>query len=317
MASSLLSNNPAIKWLDLGLESHNQGILDFLSSKKRIFTAGKCFAAARAQFGDRDGWEDVVKCWIASRTPKGSKPSLSFRSVQAYIKFFTDLIEWAKAEKPNATANELEDIAVKMAIDTPGSYMQVLRSINLLRDPFGYDADKYQRNKVQNSLGQIEFDFDKVASSLDVLTKIGTDNFVFKLPENKTEAVTLTELKAKLEAALKQIESKLADSNAVEVDSQSTIADSQDEGSVYVIRRDALPGILDQRPRYYTPGNGFTYDLQKAARFNEADAFEAKHHEDVVVLLSDELSRVKAELEAFVQGSARSREAKSLIGGAR
>ena len=216
MASSLPTND-CTKWLNLGLEAQQGGIVDFLSSKRRFFIAGKCFFAARQKWGEREGWEDHVKAWIASVTPRSQKPVTSLRSIQAYSKFFSDLIEWAKAENPKATEKELEDIAIKMAMDTPGSYNQVLRCVNLLRDPFGYDQNKYQRNKVSAGLGQIEFDFERVASSLDVLSQLGSSSLTFKLPKDKSEEDALKELRGKLQMALSSIDSRLADSAAVEV----------------------------------------------------------------------------------------------------
>ncbi|MFN7140747.1 MAG: hypothetical protein ACK4UN_15530 [Limisphaerales bacterium] len=219
MSIPTLQSSPK-RWMDLGFASHNQGVELFLSSKQRIFTAGKCFLSARRDF-EGEGWEDFVKAYIASVTPKGSDPVLSLRTVQAYIKFYSDMTDWAKEAYPTATAKELEEYAIKLAIDTPGSYMSVLRAVRLLRDPFGYDPEKYQQDKTKKTLTQVEFNFEKVFATLDFVEKLGSAEIIFKLPENKSKKEAVSEILNKLDKVREHLLSQLADTEALPVDTRT------------------------------------------------------------------------------------------------
>ena len=53
-----------------------------------------------------------------------------------------------------------------------------------------------------------------------------------------------------------------------------------------------MPGMHDQRPRYVMMGLGFGYDLDKARRFDRAEAEQRAKSYDVVIRLEDELKRI-------------------------
>jgi len=69
-----------------------------------------------------------------------------------------------------------------------------------------YDEVKYKSKKLLgNGVGQIEFDFDKLAASVEVLTHFGDKNYAFKYPEGADEYQYINDVETKLEAALKRV----------------------------------------------------------------------------------------------------------------
>jgi len=199
--------NEVTKLLDAGLQCHTQAITAFFVAKERFFSAGEFFAGAKQQ-APRGEWENQVIDYIDFITPKlanGKKgePPLTLRTVRNYIAFYTELIDVARRDNPKLSDAKLREAALQTALDTPGTYIEVLEACRLLRDPHGYDAAAHQRKKLITGAGagQMEFPFDTFSK---LLTKI--TNFVDHLgaaskPEELDASIEATrKILAQLEA---------------------------------------------------------------------------------------------------------------------
>ena len=206
--AKLVKKSPATDWLLQGIECIASGTASFLLTKERFFTAGKCFVKSKEACESTGAtWAEFLAAWIADNTPrlpgnKRGEPPITDRTVRNYIALYNELTGLARELNPKGTEKEIEKLAIETMLDTPGGYLDVLRAVKLLRDPFGYDKDKYEQKKIGRKNEQIEFEFTAVDSVLDSLALIGTPKFKLKLPADKTRDQALEELEGDLQKAL-------------------------------------------------------------------------------------------------------------------
>lgn len=173
----------AQKWYDAGFaETQKAGSL-WKQFRARLFDAGYYFGKAReaAKHGD---WQLFLDC---------QERKMKRRTIDFYIALSVAAMEWAKADKPELKGDALLDHARDVMMESPKPLVALLRDLRELR-PFGeYDAIKYRLKRIGDGSEQMELNFEKVFSTFDALEH----DFIFTLPEGKSEMDALRELKEK------------------------------------------------------------------------------------------------------------------------
>lgn len=205
MSNSLQS--PADRYMKQGIQAHASFKFNFQKAKEAALDAGFYFCACRdSHKGD---FEEFLGCY---------SKEIHRATVYRYIGFVEEVIEWARKEFPKIT--KLDELIVKareMVLQSPRGYIALCRELKLMRKFGEYDEVKYRTQKLKSSNAQIEFDFSAAASSLDVLSQIGSANFVFKLPDGKAEKDAVKELLAKVETVQASLKEKLSKLEATEI----------------------------------------------------------------------------------------------------
>ena len=171
------------KWFDAGVAEAQKGRDAFKRLRGHIIDAGFFFIRARdsAPHGD----------WLLFLEVNSAK--MKARTVQRYMQLSEAALEWAKAQCPELRGPKLDDAARSCMMMSPKPLVALLRDLRELR-PFGeYDAVKYAQRKLGQ--GQLELDFSKCDDWFTDLEHIGEPNFVLKVPEGKTEAQALAEIR--------------------------------------------------------------------------------------------------------------------------
>lgn len=175
--------NAAQKWFDAGLDEANKFISTWRKARAHVANAGFLFMRAREACAEGN--------WLFLLQTNASK--MKPRTVQFYIQLAEAALAWALVTSPGLTGAKLEEAAREVMMESPKPLVALLRDLKELR-PFGeYDAIKYRLKKIGNGSEQMELNFEKVFSTFDALEH----DFVFTLPEGKSEAEALRELKEK------------------------------------------------------------------------------------------------------------------------
>jgi len=129
---------------------------------------------------------------------------ISPRTVRFYCQLADEAVLWVQADQPKLKLlSDIQVAARHMVMQSPKPLIALCRELGHMRKFGEYNAIKYAIKK--SGQAQIEFNFDKLTSSLDVLTHFGDENYSFVYPEGKDESEYLGEVEAKLEAALVRI----------------------------------------------------------------------------------------------------------------
>jgi hypothetical protein len=217
----IASAKSAESWLDEAASAMHGVLAAVQTTKERIFTVGRCVSKAGAQIHDGD-WEDFLGAWITSHTPKGvnGKPGVALfttRSARNYKLFYETQMALAQKANPRASEAELEKIAIQSALDTPGGYVQCLIAAGAIRDPNGYNKDRYEQKK-NKTTGQTEFDFSKFKVSLELLSSCSLRFDDTKVEELDASIAATKKILGELEAQKQKITS------TIDVSSQSAPA---------------------------------------------------------------------------------------------
>lgn len=196
--SNLSTTATADKWIKQAIAESALARKSFEATKVHALNAGWNFMQARLVC-ERDG--EVFENLIHAH-----EHQISRRSVFRYVEFAESALAWAAAEQPSLKAKpaELLKAAYKVVLQSPKPFIALMRQLGEMRKFGEYDAVKYAIAK-RGGVQQIEFSFDKVSSSLDLLTHLDDVNYVMNFGEGKDEAEALAELEAKLENALEKI----------------------------------------------------------------------------------------------------------------
>lgn len=187
----------AIKWMLEGIREHELFQRAFLSAKEHALNAGIFFLSAMDRLGDGD-WGLFLEGY-SHKIPK--------RTVQRYVEFASEVLEWAKAQNPKLIGMEkLAEVAREMVLQSPKGLVALCRELKLMRKFGEYDEVKYRKQKlIGNSQQQFEFTFESIVVSLDVLTHFGDSNYTFNYPKGVDEVEFMSQVEAKLEVALARV----------------------------------------------------------------------------------------------------------------
>jgi hypothetical protein len=197
MAKHLPSTN-ADNWMIKGIAESNAGQKRFRETKVHAMNAGMCFIRAREAV--KEGNFELFLETFLSR--------ISRRTVYCHMAFVQAALEWAAAEKPELASEptRLFEHAKTMVMMSPKPFVALMRQIGEMRKFGEYDAVKYQtRNLLGDGGRQMELDFAKVCSSIDLLSRIDEASFTWELPEGKDRGAALEEIEVKLETALVKV----------------------------------------------------------------------------------------------------------------
>lgn len=188
----------ANKWADRGIAEATLAKKSFEATKVHAMNAGWNFMQSRLVC-DREGmnFDEFLGCY---------EKQISRTSAYRYMQFVESALEWAAAEQPSLKAKpaELLKAAYKVVLQSPKPFIALMRQLGEMRKFGEYDAVKYAIARRGGSQ-QIEFSFDKVSSSLDLLAHIDDANYVMNFGEGTDESAALEELEAKLETALNKV----------------------------------------------------------------------------------------------------------------
>lgn len=133
------------------------------------------------------------------------KDRISDRTIRSYCQMAEAAIEWVREAQPALkSVIEIQAAAREIMLQSPKQLVGICREVGFMRKFGEYDAVKYQQKRIGNG-NQIEFNFEQVVSSLDVLTHFGDSNYSFVYPDGKDEVEFMGEVEAKLEAALRRV----------------------------------------------------------------------------------------------------------------
>lgn len=195
--TKLATNETAIRWMDEGIKQAQMGRASFLKYKECTLNAAFFFFSARQSLPDGAWGEFLI----------GYDHKIAARTVRFYVQVAEAAIEWVKKKSPGITGVEkIMKAAKEMALQSPKPFVALLREEGFMRKFGEYDSVKYATTKrLGNGGSQIEFEFTAVASSLDLLTHLGDENYQFIYPEDKNTTEALAELETKLETALTRV----------------------------------------------------------------------------------------------------------------
>lgn len=196
------------KWMERGIAESTACRKAFSDTKLHAMYAGHAFAQARqtmpGEFVD----------YLATFSDRVSKTT-----VYRYIEFYEAALNWAAEANPQLRDDPeaLFRAATSVVLQSPKPFIALMRQLGDMRKFGEYDAVKYATKKLAGASSQIEFDFDKVFSAVDLLAHIGEDNYVIKYPENKDETEALRELRDKMAASVKRLDQIIEHGRVVEI----------------------------------------------------------------------------------------------------
>lgn len=187
----------AEKWFAVGHKKHQDFERSLKQARRDMVDAAFAFLRCRSAF-EHGAWGEFLMLHT-SVTP---------RTVNSYIKLARHAQDWAMRSNPAAkTIEEINAIARDMVIHSPKPMVELCRELEVMR-PFGeYDSIKYATKKISGAQ-QIEFSFEKVSSSLDLLAHLDDANYVMNFGEGQDETAALEQLEEKLETALKTLRAR-------------------------------------------------------------------------------------------------------------
>lgn len=194
------------QWFSKGVAKHVEFNRQFKLTRQAGVDAAFFFLQARAcvEHGD---WAQFCELQADKISP---------RQVRFYIQLAEEAIQWVQREKPGISkVGELHLAAREMVMQSPKGLVALCRELGHMRKFGEYDEVKYANRKLGRQ-GQIEFDFAKVLAPLDVLAHFGDENYTFTYPEGKDQAEFITEVEAKLEAALQRVRQIKQSGRAIE-----------------------------------------------------------------------------------------------------
>lgn len=185
----------AAKWMEQGISESSKCRSAFTQTKIYALNAGYYFMQARAALPG----EFEKFC-------EGYGGKISHTSIYRYITFTEEALQWAAAENASLRDNPaaLLKAAHKLILQSPKPFIALMRQLGEMRKFGEYDEVKYAQRKLGQPQ-QIELPFAKVFSTVELLTHFGDENFSVVYPEGKDEVEAMTELEAKLEAALARV----------------------------------------------------------------------------------------------------------------
>ena len=188
-------NGSAAKYVEQGIQQHQQFIAAFRKAKEHALNAGFFFLSAQecAEHGD---FESVLLKY---------EEQCGRSTIYRYIDFAKEVLEWARLEAgKDATADQLLTAGRSMVLQSPRGYIALCRQLSLMRKFGEYDEVKYKTKKLLGESKQLAFTFEELTAHL----KVYTTDFKLELPEGKDEAAALDELEAELENALASVRSR-------------------------------------------------------------------------------------------------------------
>lgn len=199
---SKLQNN-AHKWMMEGIKEHEAFNRDFKLAREHAINAGFFFLSARQHF-EHGEWGEFLF---------GYTHKLSSRQIYFYSQLAKEAIEWVKHAQPKLIGIEKIQVAARaLVMESPKPLIALCRELGHMRKFGEYDSVKYKAGKMRGDDSQIEFAFSAVTDTLDLLC---SDAHI-KYPEGRDEVEALTELKGKLEAALKKVSTIIKHGRVIE-----------------------------------------------------------------------------------------------------
>lgn len=191
----------ASKWMQEGITQARRCRDAFEETKIRALNAGVLFAKARQEVGEGEFSIFVARYEDRQETTR--------TTVYRYIQFSEGVLEWAKAEHPELVnkPEALLKAAYKVVLQSPKSFVALMRQLGEMRKFGEYDAVKYATRKLGNgNTAQIEFKFDELLAPLDHLCHFGEDNYTFIYPAGVDESQFIDEAIAKGKAVVARLE---------------------------------------------------------------------------------------------------------------
>lgn len=186
----------AQKWFDAATQECLAFQEAWKKARVRAISSGFLFLKARSLCPHGE-WTMLLETNAAKVKP---------RTVQFFMQLSEAALEWARTEHPDLNPAKMEQFAItQVMLMSPKPLVALLRDLREMR-PFGeYDAVKYAQKKINNGAGQIEFAFESSFTVLDALAHFGDDKYQFVYPAGRDEAEVISEVEAKLEAALARV----------------------------------------------------------------------------------------------------------------
>jgi hypothetical protein len=185
------------KWMERGIVESESCRKSFKATKIHAMNAGHAFAKAR------EGLDGEFVAYLAKYEHQVSKTT-----VYRYMEFFEAALAWAADQNPQLKnkPDELLKSAYEVVLQSPKPFIALMRQLGDMRKFGEYDSVKYATKKLSaGSNAQIEFAFDDVFSTVDILSHLGDENYQINYPEGKDSVEALTELEAKLDSALTRV----------------------------------------------------------------------------------------------------------------
>jgi hypothetical protein len=192
------TSSNADKWIRNAITESALAKKSFEATKVHALNAGWNFIQARIVC-ERDGSNFTE---LLAHHEK----QISQASAYRYMQFAESALEWAAAEQPSLKGKpaELLKAAYKVVLQSPKPFIALMRQLGEMRKFGEYDAVKYATRKLGTGQ-QIEFSFDKVSSTLDLLTHLGDPNYVMTFGEGVDEVAAIEQLEVQFETALEKL----------------------------------------------------------------------------------------------------------------
>lgn len=204
---NLSTQTAAQRWMQKGIAENIQTRNSFEKTKAHALTTGYYFI--KAQESCTGDFKDLCANY---------KTEIGERTIQRAMEMTRLVLEHVVKANPKLKHDVEAQLkaAFQMTLESPKPLIAFLRALkksnatgNPATDfqimPFGlYDGVKYRDSKV-GTVGQIEFNFADLATSVEQLTHFGDQNYTFKFPEGVDEAEYISTVELKLEAALSTI----------------------------------------------------------------------------------------------------------------
>ena len=197
----------AARWFDEGAKKHREFVRDSERLRHTMMDAAFFFISAR----------ELVPAgeWLIFLEAR--KDVVRPRTVRFWIAIAEDAMKWVLEFNPKLKkVSDIQAAAREVVIQSPKALIALWRELRFMR-PFGeYDSVKYAAQKrLGNGQAQIEFDFEKLSSTVDVLAHL--DKYELRFPEGMDEKEALTNFKTNLLLAVSQVDSQIKQWEAVPI----------------------------------------------------------------------------------------------------
>lgn len=181
-----------------GIAESDAGIAAWRKGRGHLMNAGMAFIKAREAVGEGN-FGALLETY---------EQRISRTTVYRHVMLVEEALTWAAQDKPalQASPTALFEHAKAMVMLSPKGMVALLRQLGEMRKFGEYDAVKYQQKKLLGNGEQMELDFGKLASAVEMLSFI--DTALLELPEGKTEDEALEEIEEGLQSAIHKVRTR-------------------------------------------------------------------------------------------------------------
>jgi len=188
------------RWFEQALAEHRLYRSAIRAAKEHALNCGFYLICAKEECR-RGDWMEQLLAFCGEE--------IGQRTAQRYMQFATEAMEWAKRELGDVSALKLIAEAKRIAMQSPRSFTELMRSIGEMRAFGEYDAMKYRVKQTKNPQ-QIEFTF-AFEDACKQLSALRVDERVAALAP-----ASLVKLETELEQGLTHVRELIANKKAIE-----------------------------------------------------------------------------------------------------